>query len=69
MDERKRLYHHEYNKQYYMKNKMAKQTTAEPKLRKMNSLAAKTQRIMKQLQENEERMNKFREELKSSHTL
>lgn len=69
MDERKRLYHHEYNKQYYINNKMKKQTIAEPKLRKMNSLAAKTQRIMKQLQENEERMNKFREELKSSITL
>jgi len=69
MDERRRLYHHEYNKQYYLKKKMTKTNNTEPRFKKMDSLSAKTHRIIKQLEETEARMNQFREELKSSNTL
>ena len=66
MNEQRRLYHHEYNKQYYLKKKMLKSNTDdESKFKKMNSLESKTQRIIKQLQATEARMNQFREELKS----
>jgi len=67
MNEQRRLYHQEYNKQYYLKKKMSKTNDDDsPKFKKMNSLESKTQRIIKQLQATEARMNRFREELKSA---
>jgi hypothetical protein len=67
MNEHRRLYHHEYNKQYYLKKKMSKSNDDDSsKFKKMNSLESKTQRIIKQLQATEARMNQFREELKSA---
>ena len=64
--EEKKLYHHNYNKEYYLKKKLSKQT--EPKLyfRKMTSLNDKRNNIEKLLKENNEKAKKFKEQLNSS---
>jgi len=63
--EEKKLYHQNYNKQYYLKNKLAKQTEGRTFFRKMTSLNDKRINIEKQLKENNERAKKFKEELNS----
>lgn len=63
--EEKKLYHQNYNKQYYLKNKLSKQTEGKTFFRKMTSLSDKRINIEKQLKENNERAKKFKEELNS----
>jgi hypothetical protein len=64
--EEKRLYHHNYNKSYYLKKKLSKQTESKTYFRKMTSLSDRRNNVLKQLKENEEKANKFRELLKSN---
>lgn len=64
-NEEKRLYHQKYNKAYYIKNKLSKQTESKTYFRKMTSLNDKRNNIEKQLKENNERVKKFKEELNS----
>lgn len=63
--EEKKLYHHNYNKEYYIKKKLAKQVEGKTFFRKMTSLSDKRINIEKQLKENNERAKKFKEELNS----
>lgn len=63
--EEKKLYHQNYNKQYYLKKKLAKQTESKTYFRKMTSLNDKRNNIDKLLKENNERAIKFRELLNS----
>lgn len=63
--EEKKLYHQNYNKQYYIKNKLSKQTEGKTFFRKMSSLSNKRNNIEKQLKENNEKAKKFKEELNS----
>lgn len=63
--EEKKLYHQNYNKQYYLKNKLSKQTEGKTFFRKMTSLNDKRNNIEKQLKVNNERAKKFKEELNS----
>ena len=65
MDLEKKLYHHNYNKQYYLKKKLSKQVEGKTFFRKMPSLNDKRNSIEKQLKENNERAKKFKEELNS----
>ena len=65
--EEKRLYHQKYNKAYYLKTKLAKQKESGIYFRKLSSsITSKRNYIEKQLRENEEKANKFRELLKSN---
>jgi len=63
--EEKKLYHHNYNKEYYIKKKLSKQVEGKTFFRKMTSLSDKRINIEKQLKENNERAKKFKEELNS----
>ena len=67
-DER-RLYHQKYNKSYYLKNKLTKQTESKTYFRKISSLSDKKNNIDKQLKENEEKAKRFKELLNSSYTI
>tara|TARA_R110000868_G_scaffold229952_1_gene483077 strand:+ start:1361 stop:1570 length:210 start_codon:yes stop_codon:yes gene_type:complete len=58
-NEEKRLYHQKYNKAYYIKNKLSKQTETKSYFRKMTSLSDRRNSVEKQLKENEERKKKF----------
>lgn len=64
LDEKK-LYHHNYNKNYYLKKKLAKQVEPKSYFRKLTSLTDRRNNIDKQLKENNERAMKFRELLNS----
>ena len=67
LDEKK-LYHHKYNKAYYLKNKFSKQTDHNSFFIKQPSLSSLNQKkinIEKMLRENDQKANKFRELLKS----
>lgn len=63
--EEKKAYHQNYNKQYYLKKKLSKQTEGKTFFRKMTSLNDKRNNIEKQLKENNEKAKKFKEELNS----
>jgi hypothetical protein len=63
--EEKKLYHQNYNKQYYLKNKLSKQTEGKTFFRKMTSLTDKRNNIEKLLKENNEKAKKFKEQLNS----
>ena len=65
MDLEKKLYHQNYNKQYYLKNKLSKQTEGKTFFRKMTSLTDKRNNIEKLLKENNEKAKKFKEQLNS----
>jgi uncharacterized protein involved in exopolysaccharide biosynthesis len=67
--EEKKIYHQKYNKQYYLKNKLSKQTEGKTFFRKMTSLSDKRNNIEKQLKENNERAKKFKEELNYLHSI
>jgi hypothetical protein len=64
--EEKKLYHQNYNKQYYLKNKLSKQTESKSYFRKMTSLNDKRNNIDKLLKQNNEKAIKFKEQLNSS---
>ena len=64
----KKLYHHKYNKAYYLKNKFTKQSDHNSFFIKqpgLSSLSQKKNNIEKMLRNNDEKANKFRELLKS----
>lgn len=64
----KKAYHQKYNKEYYLKHKLAKQQETGVYFRKMGgSLNTKRNTIEKQLKANEEKAMKFRELLKSNN--
>lgn len=63
--EEKKLYHQNYNKAYYLKKKLAKQTETKMYFRKMTSLNDRRNNIDKLLKENNEKANKFRIQLNS----
>jgi len=67
--EEKKTYHHNYNKQYYLKKKLAKQVEGKSYFRKLTSLTHKRNNIEKLLKENNEKAKKFREQLNSSHSI
>lgn len=67
--EEKKTYHQNYNKQYYLKKKLAKQVEGKSYFRKMTSLNDKRNNIEKLLKENNEKAKKFREQLNSSHSI
>ena len=67
--EEKKLYHHNYNKDYYLKKKLAKQIEGKSYFRKMTSLTDKRNNIEKLLKENNEKAKKFKEQLNSSHSI
>lgn len=68
--EEKRLYHQKYNREYYLKNKFAKQETTGTYFRKnVSSLNNKKLLIEKKLKENEDKKNKFIEQLKSQSNI
>jgi len=64
--EEKKLYHHNYNKNYYLKKKLAKQVDPKSYFRKMTSLTDRRNNIEKLLKENNEKAEKFRQQLNSS---
>jgi len=64
--EQKKLYHHNYNKEYYLKKKLAKQIEPKSYFRKMTSLTDRRNNIEKLLKENNEKAEKFRQQLNSS---
>lgn len=67
--EEKRLYHHKYNKEYYQKNKLSKQTESKTYFRKISTLITKRNNIEKKLIENNEKAHKFREQLNSLYSI
>lgn len=67
--EEKKLYHHNYNKQYYLKKKLSKLDEPQSYFRKMSCLTTKRNNIEKLLKENNEKAKKFKEQLNSAHSI